>query len=227
MLGTLSRNVLLVFYALFALFPLIWMLILSFKPDDQMSTTTFIFSPTLDNFRAVLGQEGFLKTLWNNLLVSSLAVALSLIVGVPAAYALGRYQFKGREDIAFTFLSLRFPPEILVIIPLYLIYQKLNLIDSFFGLIWVYQLISLPLLIWVLRGFLRRHPSGYRSGCSARWLFLVAGFLQGGLAARQTRDRLGSAALFYLLLEFIHFRPAARRGFNADFDGVSHEASGL
>ena len=135
LLGTLSRNVLLVFYALFALFPLIWMLILSFKPDDQMSATTFIFSPTLDNFRAVLGQEGFLKTLWNNLLVSSLAVALSLIVGVPAAYALGRCQFKGREDIAFTFLSLRFPPEILVIIPLYLIYQKLNLIDSFFGLI--------------------------------------------------------------------------------------------
>ena len=156
--GTLSRNVLLVFYALFALFPLIWMLILSFKPDDQMSTTTFIFSPTLDNFRAVLGQEGFLKTLWSNLLVSSLAVALSLIVGVPAAYALGRNQFKGREDIGFTFLSLRFPPEILVIIPLYLIYQKLNLIDSFFGLIWVYQLISLPLLIWVLRGFFEDIP---------------------------------------------------------------------
>ena len=53
-------------------------------------------------------------------------------------------------------------------------------------------------------------------------LFLVAGFLQGDLAARETRDRLGSAALFYLLLEFIHFRPATRRGFNADFDGVSH-----
>ena len=75
-----------------------------------------------------------MRSLWNNLVVSGLAVSLSLIVGVPAAYALGRYQFKGREDIAFTFLSFRFAPEILVIIPLYLIYQKLGLIDSFFGL---------------------------------------------------------------------------------------------
>jgi multiple sugar transport system permease protein len=153
LLGRILRNFVLFLYALFALFPLIWVVILSFKPDEQMFTTTFIFSPTLDNFRAVFGQEGFLRALWNNLLVSGLAVAVSLIVGVPAAYALGRYQFKGREEIAFTFLSFRFAPEILVIIPLYLIYQKLQLIDSFFGLIWVYQLISLPLLIWILRGF--------------------------------------------------------------------------
>ena len=153
MLGPFLRNFILFLYALFALFPLIWMVILSFKPDEQMFTTTFIFSPTLENFQAVLSQEGFLRSLWNNLVVSGLAVVLSLIVGVPAAYALGRYQFKGREDIAFTFLSFRFAPEILVIIPLYLIYQKLGLIDSVFGLVWVYQLISLPLLIWILRGF--------------------------------------------------------------------------
>ena len=227
LLGTLSRNVLLVFYALFALFPLIWMLILSFKPDDQMSTTTFIFSPTLDNFRAVLGQEGFLKTLWNNLLVSSLAVALSLIVGVPAAYALGRYQFKGREDIAFTFLSLRFPPEILVIIPLYLIYQKLNLIDSFFGLIWVYQLISLPLLIWVLRGFFEDIPPDIEAAAQLDGYSWWQAFFRVILPLVRPGIVCGSAALFYLLLEFIHFRPAARRGFNADFDGVSHEACGL
>jgi multiple sugar transport system permease protein len=151
--GYVSKNVLLAFYALFALFPLIWMLVLSFKPDSQMFTTTFFFDPTLDNFRAVFSQSDFLRNLLNNLIISSLAVVVSLAVGVPAAYALARFQFKGREDIAFTFLSFRFAPEILVIIPLYLIYQRLGLIDNYFGLIWVYQLISLPLLIWILRGF--------------------------------------------------------------------------
>jgi multiple sugar transport system permease protein len=151
--GTALKYFLLLAYALFALFPLIWMVVLSFKPDSQMFTTTFFFSPTLHNFQAVFSESDFLATLWNNLVVSVLAVALSLIVGVPAAYALGRFQFKGKEDIAFTFLSFRFAPEILVIIPLYLIYQRLHLIDSFIGLIWVYQLISLPLLIWILRGF--------------------------------------------------------------------------
>jgi ABC-type glycerol-3-phosphate transport system permease component len=99
LLGTLSRNVLLVFYALFALFPLIWMLILSFKPDDQMSTTTFIFSPTLDNFRAVLGQEGFLKTLWNNLLVSSSSGAVAYRWGARGV-CVGKVSVQG-EDIAF------------------------------------------------------------------------------------------------------------------------------
>ena len=152
-LGSVAKTILLLIYALFALFPLLWMVILSFKPDNEMFTTTFIFTPTLSNFQAVFSESDFLGTLWNNLVVSCLAVALSLLVGVPAAYALGRFDFKGKEDIAFTFLSFKFAPEILVIIPLYLIYQQLHLIDSVLGLIWVYQLISLPLLIWILRGF--------------------------------------------------------------------------
>jgi multiple sugar transport system permease protein len=152
-LGAVAKTVLLLIYALFALFPLVWMVILSFKPDNEMFTTTFIFTPTLSNFQAVFSESDFLGTLWNTLVVSCLAVALSLIVGVPAAYALGRFDFKGKEDIAFTFLSFKFAPEILVIIPLYLIYQQLHLIDSVLGLVWVYQLISLPLLIWILRGF--------------------------------------------------------------------------
>jgi multiple sugar transport system permease protein len=152
-LGSIAKTILLLIYALFALFPLLWMLILSFKPDNEMFTTTFFFTPTLSNFQAVFSKADFLGTLWNNLVVSCLAVALSLVVGVPAAYALGRFEFKGKEDIAFTFLSFKFAPEILVIIPLYLIYQQLHLIDSIVGLIWVYQLISLPLLIWILRGF--------------------------------------------------------------------------
>ena len=151
--GSIAKTALLLLYALFALFPLLWMLILSFKPDNEMFTTTFFFTPTLSNFQAVFGESDFIGTLWNNLVVSCLAVALSLLVGVPAAYALGRFDFKGKEDIAFTFLSFKFAPEILVIIPLYLIYQNLHLIDSILGLVWVYQLISLPLLIWILRGF--------------------------------------------------------------------------
>jgi multiple sugar transport system permease protein len=85
LLGSFLRNFVLFVYALFALFPLVWMVILSFKSDEQMFTTTFIFTPTLENFRVVLTQEGFLRSLWNNLVVSSLAVGLSLIVGIPAA----------------------------------------------------------------------------------------------------------------------------------------------
>src|SRR3977135_144 len=134
LLGSILRDFVLMLSAGFTLVPPMWLVILSFKSDEQMFTTNFIFWPTIDNFRAVLGQEGFLWSLWNNLVVSSLAVALSLIVGVPAAYVVGRYQFRGMESIAFTVLSCRFIPEVLVIIPLYVIYQQLGLIGSLFGL---------------------------------------------------------------------------------------------
>ena len=78
---------------------------------------------------------------------------VSLLVGVPAAYALARYNFKGKENLAFTFLSFRFAPELVVIIPLSVIYRQLGLYDTYFGIIWVYQLVTLPLLIWVLRSY--------------------------------------------------------------------------
>jgi multiple sugar transport system permease protein len=153
LIGRVSKTVLLLIYALFALFPLVWMVIMSLKPDSQTFTTTFIFSPTMENYSAVFLRSDYSHFFFNNLIVSISAVLLSLIVGVPAASALARFQFKLKEDIAFTILSFRFAPEILVILPLFLIYQKTGLYDTYFGLIWVYQLITLPLLIWILRGY--------------------------------------------------------------------------
>lgn len=152
-LGRIVQNGLLIIYAIFALFPLIWMLILSIKSDAEMYTTTFIFSPTLDNYKAVLIESDYLQYMLDSLIVAGGAVIVSVVAGVPAAYALARYNFKKKEDIAFQILSFKFAPEILVVLPLFMIYQMLGIYDSYFGLIWVYQLISMPLLIWVVRGY--------------------------------------------------------------------------
>ena len=152
-LGRIVQNGLLIIYAIFALFPLIWMLILSIKSDAEMYTTTFIFSPTLDNYKAVLLESDYLQYMLDSLIVAGGAVIVSVVAGVPAAYVLARYNFKKKEDIAFQILSFKFAPEILVVLPLFMIYQMLGIYDSYFGLIWVYQLISMPLLIWVVRGY--------------------------------------------------------------------------
>jgi multiple sugar transport system permease protein len=154
----------LVLYFLFALFPIVWMLLVSLKSTDELFTTQFIFTPTLENYQAILfgdpraaagvvARQEFPRNFLNSFIVSSGAVVVSLLVGVPAAYALARYNFKGKENLAFTFLSFRFAPELVVIIPLSLLYRQLGLYDSYFGIIWVYQLITLPLLIWVLRSY--------------------------------------------------------------------------
>lgn len=149
---------LLLVYAVFALFPLLWMLLISFKHDREMYTTTFVFSPTLENYRILFVKGDYISYFLNNLWVSAGAVLLSILVGVPAAYALARFKFRGRESIAFTFLSFRFAPEIMVILPLFLIYQRFGLYDTYWGIIWVYQLLTLPLIIWVLRGYFEEIP---------------------------------------------------------------------
>lgn len=151
--GSVVRNLLLTVYAVFAMFPLLWMLIITFKSDAEMYTTTFLFHPTIENYTAVLLGTNYFKSFMDNVIVSSGAVLVSILVGVPAAYALARFNFKKKEDLAFTILSFKFAPEILVILPLFMIYQKTHLFDTYVGLIWVYQLITMPLLIWVVRGY--------------------------------------------------------------------------
>ncbi|MDD2458584.1 MAG: carbohydrate ABC transporter permease [Eubacteriales bacterium] len=153
LLSRLIQNLLLIIYSIFALFPLFWMALITFKSDLQMFNTTFFFTPTLDNYKAVLIGTDYIKTFIDNVIVSGGAVLVSVIAGVPAAYALARFNFKYKEDLAFTILSFKFAPEILVILPLFMIYQKLHLYDTYLGLIWVYQLITMPLLIWVVRGY--------------------------------------------------------------------------
>ncbi|MFA6507759.1 MAG: carbohydrate ABC transporter permease [Treponemataceae bacterium] len=152
-IAAVTRNFLLAAWALFALFPIFWMVLITFKSDIEVFSTTFIFSPTLANYHAVLFRTNYFKSFFDNIIVSTGAVLVSVAAGVPAAYALARYDFKKKEDLAFTILSFKFAPEILVILPLFMIYQKLGIFDTYFGLIWVYQLITMPLLVWVVRGY--------------------------------------------------------------------------
>jgi multiple sugar transport system permease protein len=152
-LESFGRNLGLTLYALFALFPLVWMVTCSLKRDSEMYNTVFRFTPTLDNYRAVLLGTDYFKAFFQNLAVAGGAVLLTIVAGVPAAYALARYDFKKKEDLAFQILSFKFAPEILVILPVFIIFQKIGLYDTYFGLIWVYQLITMPLVIWVVRGY--------------------------------------------------------------------------
>jgi multiple sugar transport system permease protein len=152
-INTVLQHGLLFIYTIFALFPLVWMVILTLKPDREMFTTTFIFSPTLSNYREVLFNSDYFSYFFDSVFVASGAVIVSLLAGVPAAYALARYSFRWKEGIAFQILSFKFAPEILVVLPLFMLYQSLGIYDTYFGLIWVYQLISMPLLIWVVRGY--------------------------------------------------------------------------
>ncbi|GAB2177252.1 carbohydrate ABC transporter permease [Dongia sp. agr-C8] len=159
------RTVLIVLVLVFFLFPIFWILLMSFQNNDQILRIppSIVFEPTLDNYLTLITGKlqttagnldiAFLKNLGNSLLLSTGSVILSLILGVPAAYAFARFKFRLGENIAFTLLSFRFAPPLLVLLPLSLYFKQLGLTDSYFGLIWIYQLICLPLILWIVRGY--------------------------------------------------------------------------
>ena len=136
-LSRIVMNFLLLVYAVFAIFPLLWMLLISFKSDTEVFTTTFLFHPTLSNYAAVLLESNYVQYMKDSLIVAGGSVLVSVVVGIPAAYALARYNFNRKEDLAFQILSFKFAPEILVVLPLFMIYQKIGLYDTYLGLIWV------------------------------------------------------------------------------------------
>ena len=167
-------------------FPFIWILLTSLKtPGDMLSVPPkFVFTPTIDNYAAlVIGEHhgeysstrpDFPLFFLNSVIISLGAVALSVMAGIPAAYALARFNFPLKNALAFTFMSFRFVPFIAFVIPLYLLYQQVGLYTlTHTGLIFAYQLITLPFTIWMLRSFFQEIPleiqeAAKTDGCS--WL---------------------------------------------------------
>ncbi|MGB1834928.1 MAG: carbohydrate ABC transporter permease, partial [bacterium] len=118
------RGILLGLVILFFMFPIFWIFLMSFQTNEQILRIppSIFFEPTLINYQALITgrletQAGnldiaFMENLWNSVFLSSSAVLLSLVLGVPAAYAFARYRFRLGEDIAFTILSFRFAPPL-------------------------------------------------------------------------------------------------------------------
>src|SRR3712207_2367714 len=164
-LERIVRGVLVALVLLFFMFPIVWILLMSFQTNDQILRIppSLFFEPTLANYHALITGRletaagaldiAFMKNLWNSVVLSTLSVLLSLLLGVPAAYAFARFRFRLGENIAFTLLSFRFAPPLLVLLPLTIYFQALGLNDTYFGLVWVYQLICLPLILWIVRGY--------------------------------------------------------------------------
>jgi multiple sugar transport system permease protein len=159
------RGVALAVVLVFFLFPILWIFLMSFQTNDQILRIppSPLFTPTTINYTSLISGKlqtaagsldlPFMHNLFNSVLLSSVSVLVSLVLGVPAAYAFARFRFRLGEDIAFTLLSFRFAPPLLVLLPLSLYFKDLHLANTYAGLIWVYQLICLPLILWIVRGY--------------------------------------------------------------------------
>jgi multiple sugar transport system permease protein len=144
----------------FFLFPVAWMVLTSFKHrvDAFTSIPMFLFQPTLENYKDVLIDRGFLGYLLNSIFTGGVATLLTLVLGVMVAYPLARYELRGGSQITSWILSLRIIPPIVAVVPLYIFFSRIGLVDTYAGLIIMYTFMNLPLVIWMLRGFFADIP---------------------------------------------------------------------
>ncbi len=141
-------------------FPFYWMVAASLKsqPAILSSTPQFFFEPTLQNYIDAFGKFDILKSLKNSLFVALVTVVLSLVLGTPAAYAIARFEFKGKEDIWFWFISNRMLSPIVVALPFFLIARNLKLLDTPWALILIYLTFNVPIVVWICADQFRNIP---------------------------------------------------------------------
>lgn len=144
-----------------ALVPVVLGAITAFKPQAiwVASPPVWRFTPTLDNFRYVLGSQGHARNLISSLVVTISSVGIALLVGVPAAYSFARFKFRGSQPLLSWLISLRMIPPIAVGLPFYALFYQLGLRNTYHGLILAYLSFTIPLVIWVMRGYFAELPS--------------------------------------------------------------------
>jgi multiple sugar transport system permease protein len=148
--------------------PFLWLLQMSFKTNAQVFTfpPPIFFRPTLENY-AALWDSGFRTSFANSLTVGVVSTVLSMLVGVPAAYALSRWTSRAGNTINLWILASRMAPPIAFTIPYFLVYRHLELIDTLTGLVIIYLTFNLSLVIWMMRPFFDQLP---RSLEEAAWI---------------------------------------------------------
>ena len=154
---------------IYALFPFLWALRSAFTPDNALFSTPLQYfpkHPTLDNFRAALDASFFRHALLNSAVVAGSVTLLSLAIGAVAAYALGRFRFRGRSFVMYLMLSMTIFPQIAILGALYTMISGFHiwfihfphLYDTRWALIFTYLIFTLPFTIWVLTSFMRTLP---------------------------------------------------------------------
>jgi ABC-type glycerol-3-phosphate transport system permease component len=156
-----TRLVISILLALVALGPLLYMVSLSFQPiGDLLGTSPVLIPthPTLHNYVQAWTENSFANYFLNSLTVSIATVLVTVLLASLAAFGFARYKFRFREFIFYTFLASLAVPALVLLIPQYLLLDRLHLLDSLFGLTLLYVSTNLPFTIFFLRGFFESIP---------------------------------------------------------------------
>lgn len=167
--------------ALLIFFPILWMFLTSFKTEiDAIGTPTLFFHATLENYVTVQQRANYVKFAFNSVIISVAATVLALVIAIPATYAMAFFSTTRTRGTLLWMLSTKMLPPVGVLVPIYLLFRDLRLIDTHIGLIVIYALMNLPIIVWMLFTFFKEVPGS----------ILEAGRIDGANTTQEIRHIL-------------------------------------
>jgi multiple sugar transport system permease protein len=206
---------------LFFLFPIFWMLETSFKTVNEANSPTpalIGFRPTLANYHNVffLTTEnvagsggtttittGFLRYFVNSIIIGSISTLVALVLGMLAAYGFSRFRVAAKSDLLFFILSQRMLPPVAVLIPIFLMYRAVHLVDTYAGMILLYTTFILPFAVWMIKGFVDEIPHEYEDAAMVDGYTRFQAFYK--VIVPQSFSALAATAVFSLITVWNEF----------------------
>jgi multiple sugar transport system permease protein len=147
-------------WAMVCLLPILWFLTIAFRARTEIITPQPIFWPTftLDAWHLLMSDWPIALYLRNSVLAVAGSVVIDLALAIPAAFALSRYEFRGREDIGFYILSTRMMAPAIVAVPIFFLFKNMGLLDTVWALMLVYAAVNLSLVTWIIRSYMLDIP---------------------------------------------------------------------
>lgn len=157
LLGNLLYALALLLVAAFLLSPFLWMVLNAFKTPLQVIRLPpeLIFEPTLRNFQNVFGTQNFMRYIMNSVIIGGGCTLIGLLIGLPAAYSIARFR---QNRLAIGILMARMVPGITFLVPLFIIFRQLGMVDTYTSLILAHMLVGLPFIVWVMVPFFESIP---------------------------------------------------------------------
>jgi multiple sugar transport system permease protein len=189
-------------FLVWALAPIAVVAVNSFKSPAAIfsSTPSLIFRPTIGHYRDVFSEIDYTRLLANSSIVAIGSMALSLAAGVPAAYALARLPMRGREWLALGILFTRMVPAVALVVPLYVIFDKIHLIGSYWAMIGADATFNVPLVVWLMRSYFAEVPNDLDGAAQVDGCSRVAVFTR--IALPLVRSGLAATAILCLLFSW-------------------------
>ncbi|SDY80309.1 carbohydrate ABC transporter permease [Thermoactinomyces sp. DSM 45892] len=198
-----------------SLFPLLWLLLTSFKPVSEIYRDTFRILPktfTIENYVDLLTRSDGVFWTWflNSIIISLLTTVIGLILSATAAYAISRFRFRGRKGIKMSFLFTQMVPGVILLVPLSIMMDQLDLFNTYIGVILAYLAITVPFCVMVLKNFFDTIPieieeAARIDGCSQFGIFwrMVLPLSLPGLAITAFYSFLTTWNEFIIALTFL------------------------